>query len=95
MTKYEINLLLYLETCAVDKSGVIDQAHLNDSDRTLLKEWGKNGYVGSGRIAAPKFGTWIRLSVVAWQTAHRERQSRAHRSFSKRTWLTTEEKRHA
>jgi hypothetical protein len=102
MTKDERSLLLYLETCATDYGGTVDQRHMNDEDREILERWTREGFMQSGRICfhdaetlsrhTRKVSHWVVLSDVAWTAAHAERRARYERLEAKRTWMRTEEK---
>lgn len=94
MTRDELSLLLYLESCAVDHSGRTDPRRMNDEDRDILARWTKDGYVESGRVcAADGGGGWVRLSGTAYLNAYAERRARADRLWESRNYETTAEKR--
>ena len=89
MTKDELSLLLYLESCSVDQSGKLNHARMNDADRDILKRWETDRYIAFGRIPFQKIidrgalGTdtmWVLLSEKAWADAHAERRARALRN---------------
>jgi len=100
MTKDEKNLLLYLETRAVDHGGRVDVTHMNQHDFDLSKKWNDEKFISFGRVYSKdcKSGLtlgltrWVELSEAAWKAAHDERRARAARMWAKRTWLKTEEK---
>jgi hypothetical protein len=101
MTKNELSLLLYLETCATDYGGTVDQRHMNDEDREILARWTNEGFMQSGRICfadveklckhSRKVTHWVVFSDDAWKAAHSERRERCERIMEKRTWKRTEE----
>ena len=97
MTKDERSLLLFMESCAVEKSGRVKAVHMNADDLKTAEQWNKEGFVKFGRIALEdisEFGSnWCRLSEEAWQLAFAERKDRANRIWDKRLWKTTAEKR--
>lgn len=98
MTKQELSLLLYLETCAVDHSGRVSQEKLNDEEREIIKAWTKSGYIAFGRICIKSIVErthWVLLSMDATRDAHAERALRAARSWANKNYQTTEEKRAA
>lgn len=103
LTKYQISLLLYLETCAVDHAGRVDGRKMNTDGFAQAKLWNKSRFIRFGRIstrdAGPpaadglaRFGGhWVTLSDEAWETAHHQRQVRAARLWGNRNFMTTEE----
>ena len=105
MSKDAKSLLLYLETRAVDHGGLLDERHMNDTDKTIVLGWQKQGFVEYGRICAADLGmrpghtkvptgncgTWIKLSTEALALAHQERKNRMVRMWAARAWRTTEE----
>lgn len=100
MNAQELNLLLYLETCAVDQAGRVDSRRVNDEEREIIRSWAGEGLLlGFGRISSDgvhRAGTqWVRLSDTAWAAAHAERRARAERLWQKRSWQSTDEKRAA
>lgn len=95
MTSDERNLLLYLETRAVDHGGKVDAQHMNKEDFEISEKWNKEGFVRFGRI---KFHSitkgkgrtscvshWCELSEEAWKLAHAERRAKCKRIMSKQT----------
>lgn len=99
MTKDEQSLLLFLETCAVDKAGRVNIVHMNDADMEIARQWNEDHFIGFGRMAmeyvTDKGSHWCRLSDEAWVLVSAERKARADRLWGKRSWNTTEEKRTA
>lgn len=97
MTKDERSLLLFFETRAVDYAGKVQTAHMNADDFKIAQRWDSEGFVNFGRIAFEDVNShgshWCRLSDDAWALAHEERQARACRTWRRRSWRTTEEKR--
>jgi hypothetical protein len=97
MTRDEKNLLLYFETCAVDHTGKVNVIKMNADDKKIAENWNKEGFCQFGRIAFEDVNVhgchWCSLSKDAWKLASEERKSRAQRTWSQRTWQTTEEKR--
>jgi hypothetical protein len=100
VTAAERGLLLYLETRAVDYSGGVAPAMMNEADFAIAKRWNDEGYIKFGRIysgdipQATTFKTstnWVELSEKAWQDAHAERRARAERMWAKRTFRKTSE----
>lgn len=97
MTKDEKSLLLFLETCAVDRGGRVDTRRMNSTDRNIVDGWTILQFVRFGRICyadlSPDSDTsdWVHLSEEAFRLAHEERKARAERMWDKRSWRTTEE----
>ena len=96
MTKDEKSLLLFFESCAVDKWGKVNTRHINEEDYEIAEKWNKEKFIGFGRVASEgvnEYGShWCLLSDEAWKLAHEERKARGIRVWGKRTWQTTEEK---
>lgn len=97
MTKDEKSLLLYLETRAVDHSGVVNIQHMNEGDMKIAERWNKSGFVEFGRIAFKYLNSlrgshYVHLSAKAWEAVAALRQERAERTWNKREWLTAKEK---
>ena len=93
MTKDERSLLLYCEDCAVNKSGAMLPANLNDKDRKILKRWNTEGFVESDRITFNDMpgdrSLWCHLSDEAWSLAGDLRHARAVRCWEGKPWTTT------
>jgi hypothetical protein len=83
MNYRELNLLMYLETCLVDHSGVVDHRKINDEERELMNSWKKQGLIKHGRIYSKDYKPgrthWVLFSEKAWKLAHEERIARANR----------------
>lgn len=96
MTKEELSLLLYLESCAVDYAGRVNSKRMNSEDFTIVGSWQTSGFVEFGRITFRDCNRdgdhWIRLSESAWMAARSERRARADRMWKKRSYKTTSEK---
>ena len=97
MSKTELSLLLFLETCAVDHAGRIRTDSMNDDDRKIAERWNATGYVSYGRVcyadAVRGENAWCRLSATAFEDAHSERRARAERMWASKKYRTTEEAR--
>jgi hypothetical protein len=99
MTRDEKSLLLYFETCAVDKSGRVDMEKMNDVDRANAERWDKLNFVEYGRIvfadikADSSLTHYCRLSDEAFEAAAQLRAARAKRLWDKKLYTTTREKR--
>jgi len=89
MTSDERNLLLYLETRAVDFGGKVDTKHMNKEDMDIAKKWNDEGFVKFGRIKfhsiVDRSTHWCELSDEAWNIAHAERKARCVRIMSEQT----------
>lgn len=96
LTKAEVNLLLFLETCAVDQAGRVNGRHMNLDDYPTVRAWHETGFVSFGRIRAADVSErgsyWVRLSPAAMARAHDERRARSERAWSARTYRTTEDR---
>lgn len=90
LTREEKNLLLYMETQAVDYGGKLQSVRMNADDYEIAKRWNESGFVLFGRIAANDISTrgdageyprthWCVLSEEAWAAAHAERRARCKR----------------
>lgn len=99
-TKDERSLLLFLETRAVDHSGRVSTARMNDEDFEIATRWNEEEYVAFGRIAFEdiiELGThntsthWCHLSPEAWSDVHELRRARAERLWESRTFRSTKE----
>lgn len=99
LSKDEKSLLLFLETCAVDKSGRVNVEHMNAQDMEIAKRWNESGFLGFGRIChadCKPIGThWTKLSPEAFTLCGQEREARAGRKWEAKSYVTTEEKRQA
>jgi len=83
LTSDERNLLLYLETRAVDHGGKVDAQHMNKEDFDIVQKWNKEGFVKFGRIRfhsiIGRSVHWCELSEEAWDLAHAERRAKYFR----------------
>ena len=97
ITKDERSLLLFFETCAVDRAGKVDTRRMNDDDMKIGSAWNENDFVRFGRIKftdiskppsrlLPNYTHWCELSEEAWKEAHKERRARAERMAKKITY---------
>jgi len=97
LSRQQLSLLLYLETCAVDHTGLVDQRKMNAADFRKANEWNKSGFVKFGRICSKDIGWlmpythWCEFSEDAWTATHSERKARANRLLKNRDWQRTEE----
>lgn len=82
-----LNLLLYLESAAVDRGGLLESARMNAADFALLERWTASGFIQHGRLASAEIKVragvatdyWCELSEQAFALAHSERVARAGR----------------
>jgi len=97
MTRQEISLLLYFESCAVDHNGKVHSERISDNEREIAKRWSDEGFIQFGRIALQYARgcetSWVFLSDEAWSLAHEERKTRAKFGWENKNYLTTQEKR--
>lgn len=95
MTPKAVSLLLYLETCAVDKAGAVSQQRMNREDFDLAEAWDEIGFIKFGRINSRHLTVdrthWVELSDLAWAVAAVERKARAIRMLENRKWKKTSE----
>lgn len=88
MSKDERSCLLYVESCCVDKGGLLEGERMNAADHEALSKFRELGLVESGRIPfrliaerpphlRSKPTHWARLSPEGWRLAHSFRTLRA------------------
>lgn len=101
MSKDEQSLLLFLETCAVDQTGLVDHRRINATDREIIEAWKASDFIRYGRVYSKdvlKFtntymSNWVYLSSTAFAIAHQIRYDRALTKWAKRHWRKTDEMR--
>ncbi len=97
MTREERSLLLFFETRQVDYAGKVHTDHMNDDDMEIASKWTVAGFIRFGRVVAadcnPSGTHWCHLSDEAWTLAAEERKARGIRTWLKKPYQTTEEKR--
>ncbi len=94
MTKEDLSLLLFLETCAVDQGGGVDVRHMNSDDQNIAEQWHDEGFISFGRLPLKDCAVvgnrnrthYVVLSDEAWAAAHTERKARAARMWEKRSF---------
>ena len=102
MSKNELNLLLYLESCLVDGYGRCEGIKMNKEDFDIMNEWKNSHYIDYGRnkikeierlhkIRGKNFTHWVRLSEKAWIDAHAERKARSIRMIERMQKEATDE----
>lgn len=97
-TNRERSLLLFLESCAVDKGGRVNVRHMNAEDMRLAEEWHAAGFIQFGRIASynitnNSYTHWVALSDAAWVESGLLRAERGKRAWIQRQFQTTAEAR--
>lgn len=96
MTREQRSILLYLEDCAVNKSGQVDDRCINAEEVAIVSKWKQKGFIEYGRIVIKdvnKSGaSWVKLSDGAFKLAHEERKARALRIWENKSYKTTKEK---
>jgi hypothetical protein len=100
MTREELSLLLFLESCYVDYGGLVDHRRMNAEDFEIAKRWNSEGLIEFGRLysksifeLSDKNNThFVTLVASAFELAHQERINRAKRMYEKRQWLKASEK---
>lgn len=89
-TTAERSLLLFLETCLVDGSGLVVGVRMNDEDFKIAGAWARTGFltlwgrrqaafVLDDRSQYPRTHC-VGFSEAAWAEAHAERRARAART---------------
>ena len=85
MTRDEKALLLFFETCAVDRGGNVFTAHMNSEEKEIAKRWHDEGVVPWQRqksdhmIGAHSLN--VSRSDAAWSPVHQYRVSRVKRNL--------------
>ena len=97
MTDNQIVLLLYLETCFVDKAGRVMVSLMNPDEFAQAKKWNDEGLIGFGRIVAKDCtedggSHWVTFTDKAWEIAHAARRAKAERTQKTKNYMTTKEK---
>lgn len=87
-------LLLYLETCAVDRAGRVDARRVSAEDHEVIADWTAKGFVTFGRIKSAHHEGhetyYVRLSDAAWRATSDYRQERADRMWAARNYEVVE-----
>ncbi len=93
LSRDELSLLLFLETCAVDKCGAVDGRHMNKKDFETARKWNQQCFLEFGRVLSNHTRIdrthWCRLLGRSMEAAHHERAARAERMWAKRPYSTT------
>ncbi len=87
MTKAEKSMLLYLESCAVDASGLAEGIRMNAEDMEAAKRFKVLGLAELHRIPSHLLGGvkgkqythWVKMSDAGFALAHQLRRERADR----------------
>lgn len=86
LTHDERSILLYAETCLVDRGGLLCGARMNGADMAALKQFEADGALEFGRIPFKLLGNhggepadthWVTFHEPAWQAAHALRRKRS------------------
>ncbi len=97
VTKEEVSLLLYLETCAVDHGGMVDARRMNAEDFDLVKKMQDDGLLRFGRMLSAAIGEvgrrfhfshWVELLDPGWNQVAQLRRQRADRKMMNKLWRT-------
>lgn len=86
LSKDEISLLLYLETCLVDQAGRVGMEQMNKDDIEIAKRWNEEGFIKFGRILMTDIypGSnrthFVNFSDEAWTLAHLYRKVRGEKN---------------
>lgn len=96
MSRDELSLLLYLESCAVDHGGKVEARRMNEDEFAIADGWKTAGFILFGRMKAAEIlkerkkhiarqaTNWVVLSEAAWAAAHAERRARCVRTMEVR-----------
>lgn len=87
MTRDELSMLLYLETCAVDQGGLVEGVRCNEKDLEIAQRWDDEGFLHFGRlkfrdierVGNRTFTHWVRFTDKAWEEACSARRGRSAR----------------
>lgn len=97
--RVKTSVLLYLETCCVDRDGRVDMRRINGEDKAAIDQMVEDGLITFGRIRAAdvtETGSHsVFLTDEAWKWAHSFRKARADNAMLKRSYTTTAELRAA
>lgn len=87
MSNEERNILVLAETCAVDRSGLMQRARMNTFDLAILEEFQAAGLLSFGSVPSSVLGKvggesfpnthWVTLHESGWALAGQSRQMRA------------------
>lgn len=91
LTPTETNLLLFLETCAVDHMGGVDVAHMNAEDMEIARRWDTERFVRFGHLPIGDHKNvagycrthYVVLGDAAWQEVGAARKARAERCWAR------------
>lgn len=85
LDKTERSCLCYLETCAVDQSGLVEAVKMNQEDMNAIEKFKAAGFLVFHRIPASMlrhrarrdYTNWVRLTEAGWEMAAKCRRLRA------------------
>lgn len=82
-TKDSKSMLLYCESCEVDRSGLLESVRMNIKDFDEAKRMQEFGFLEFGRIPFKMIKEsnthWVRLTEKGWEEAHKLRKERSNR----------------
>ena len=96
LTRDEKSILLYAETCLVDRGGLLEGMRMNEADMAALKKFKEAGALDFGRIPFKTISTlihphnggqfthWVTFHEPAWQAAYALRRLRSQGNSSNR-----------
>ena len=98
MNSNEKSLILFFETCAVDRAGAVDARRMNTGDHEVAGILAKDGVIEPLERVASEDLTETRTFKVTmtekgWKLAAEFRRERADRMNDRRQWKTIREKR--
>ena len=91
-TKVEKSILLYLETCLVDRNGRCEAIRMNKEDFDAIDKLKEEGLIKFGRIPSSEIKKlqkvyrlqathWVRFNDEAWSIAGKLRKERSERTI--------------
>jgi len=92
MNRNQQELLVFLETCLVDRGGKVESIRMNKDDFEQIVLWKDCNLIRFGRLFArealdqtrSRLNThWVLFSEEAWSLAHKFRRERAERLMKK------------
>lgn len=96
LSRDEKSVLLYAETCLIERGGLLEGMRMNEADIQALKKFKEAGSLDFGRIPSKTIGTlihphnggqythWVTFHEPAWQAAHALRRLRSQGNSSNR-----------
>lgn len=88
-TRQEQSLLLFLETCATDRGGLVGGRHMNKDDFAIAEQWDSEGFIQFSRLlmehATATHDHAVILSDAAYDKALQFRKERGRRKLEQST----------